>query len=153
MALDPGSSQPAAVDEAVGAQAKRQVVLHIEDNPMNLQLMQQIFSHRKDLKLSEAYSAERGIDMALTEPPALILMDINLPGMNGLEALAVLKGDPRTAHIPVIAITADAMKGALERGIAAGFSAYFTKPLNVPRFLKRLADFLGAKDGDAARSG
>ena len=153
MALDPGSSQPAAVDEAVGAQAKRQVVLHIEDNPMNLQLMQQIFSHRKDLKLSEAYSAERGIDMALTEPPALILMDINLPGMNGLEALAVLKGDPRTAHIPVIAITADAMKGALERGIAAGFSAYYTKPLNVPRFLKRLADFLGAKDGDAARSG
>ena len=124
LALGPGSSPAATTDSAPGiagtatAQVKRPIVLHIEDNPMNLQLMQQIFGHRKDLKLSEAYSAERGIDLARTEAPSLILMDINLPGMNGLEALAVLKEDPKTAHIPVIAITADAMKGELERHCA-----------------------------------
>ena len=159
LALDPGTSATAATDAVGGIRAaasaplERPTVLHIEDNAMNLRLMQQIFGHRKDLKLSEAYSAEHGIDLARAELPALILMDINLPGMDGFEALAVLKQDPSTAHIPVIALTADAMKGALERGLAAGFAAYFTKPLDLPRFLKRLDDFVGVTGEDATRTG
>jgi CheY-like chemotaxis protein len=106
------------------------VVLYIEDNPMNLHLMQQIFK-RKELELRDALTAEIGIELARAEPPALILMDINLPGMDGYEALKVLKADARTAHIPVVAISANAMMGDEERGLAAGFGAYFTKPIDI----------------------
>ena len=114
---------------------ERQVVLYIEDNPMNLRLMQQIIASRNDLELRGAHTAETGIECAIAEPPALILMDINLPGMNGYKALAVLKEDARTAHIPVIAISANAMLGDRERGLAAGFADYLTKPLDVDRLL------------------
>ncbi len=107
------------------------VVLYIEDNPMNLRLMQHIFTKRKDIKLRDAHSAEIGIELARAEPPTLILMDINLPGMNGYEALAQLKADPITAHIPVIAISANAMSGDKERGLTAGFIAYLTKPIDI----------------------
>jgi CheY-like chemotaxis protein len=98
---------------------------------MNQRLMQQILARRDDLLLQGAVTAEQGIEMVRAQPPAVILMDINLPGMNGFEALAALKGDPATAHIPVLAVSANAMKGDEERGLAAGFDAYLTKPLAI----------------------
>jgi CheY-like chemotaxis protein len=113
-------------------------VLYVEDNPMNLRLMQQIVASRKDLALRHAETAESGIAMAQAQPPALILMDINLPGMDGYAALAALKADARTAEIPVIAITANAMKGDEERGLQAGFVDYLTKPLEVDRLLRAM---------------
>jgi CheY-like chemotaxis protein len=120
----------------------RPVVLYIEDNPMNLRLMQQIFTKRKDLELRGAPTAEIGIEQARAEPPALILMDINLPGMDGYEALAVLKADPKTAAIPVVAVTANAMKGDADRGHQSGFVDYVAKPLDVTVFLAMLTRLL-----------
>jgi PAS domain S-box-containing protein len=131
----------ASVPEAISQPTARPVVLYIEDNPMNLRLMQQIFK-RKDLELRDAHTAEIGIELARAEPPALILMDINLPGMDGYEALKVLKADARTALIPVVAISANAMMGDEERGLAAGFIAYFTKPLDIPSLYDALGKLI-----------
>ena len=116
--------------EEIAHATSLQKVLYVEDNPINLYLMQEIFK-RKPLELRVATTAELGIELARNEPPALILMDINLPGMNGYEALRILKNDARTAHIPVVAISANAMSGEVEQGLAAGFAAYFTKPVNI----------------------
>lgn len=119
------------------------VVLYIEDNSLNLRLMQQIFSKRRDLELRDAHTAEIGIELARIEPPpALILMDINLPGMDGYQALAQLKADPRTAQIPVIAISANAMKGDKERGLAAGFVAYLAKPIDISSLYDELGRWI-----------
>ncbi|MDP2154551.1 MAG: ATP-binding protein, partial [Sulfuricella sp.] len=134
----PEAAAPARVPEAISQPTSRPVVLYVEDNPLNLRLMQRIFATRKDLELRDAPTAELGIELARAEPPALILMDINLPGMDGYEALAQLKADPRTARIPVIAVSANAMKGDEERGLAAGFIAYFTKPLDISSFYDAL---------------
>lgn len=119
----------------ISPQTIRPRVLYIEDNPMNFRLMQQIFEKRKNLELLHANTAENGIALALSQPPALILMDINLPGMDGYAALNILKADSRTAMIPVIAVTANAMKGDDNRGMDSGFQDYLTKPLNLAYFL------------------
>jgi CheY-like chemotaxis protein len=109
----------------------RRVVLYVEDNPASLRLMQKIIANWPEMELRGASTAEIGIEMARTDPPALILMDINLPGMNGYEALVQLKTDPITAHIPVMALTANAMNSEQEKALAAGFCAFITKPLNL----------------------
>ena len=136
---------PAPADTA----AARAWVLYIEDNPMNQRLMQQIFATRKQLELRVAHTAEIGIQLARAEQPALILMDINLPGMDGYAALEALRADPKTATVPVVAVSANAMKGDEKRGLAAGFAAYLTKPLDIPTLL-RTADRLIPKTGDPA---
>jgi PAS domain S-box-containing protein len=111
-------------------------VLYIEDNPMNQRLMQQIFASRKNFDLRVAHTAEIGIQLARAEPPALILMDINLPGMSGFEALAALGQDARTAGVPVVAVSANAMKGDEEHGREAGFAEYLTKPIDIAALFK-----------------
>ncbi len=93
-------------NDKINQQSARPVVLYVEDNLMNVRLIRQIFHMRKDVELRHAESAEIGIELARAEPPALILMDINLRGMDGYAALKVLKADPKTTHVPVIAITA-----------------------------------------------
>lgn len=130
--LDPvseASAFPAGIPEIRSQPGVRPVVLYIEDNPINLSLMQQIFKG-KDMELRDAHTAEIGIDLARAEPPALILMDINLPGMDGYAALKLLQADVRTAHIPVAAVSANAMAGDVKQGLDAGFVAYFTKPVD-----------------------
>lgn len=122
------------------SQKTRNLVIHIEDNPTNQRLMRKIFNERSSLELREAVSAESGIEMVRTQLPSLVLMDINLPGMDGYAALKLLKADPCTSHIPVIAISANAMKGEESRGLAAGFYAYVTKPLDIKRFLALIDD-------------
>ncbi len=118
------------------AQAARSYVLYIEDNPMNQRLMQQIFAARKQFELRVAHTAEIGIQLARVELPALILMDINLPAMDGYAALSALKADPGTAAIPVVAVSANAMKGDEKRGLDAGFAAYLTKPIDIPALFR-----------------
>lgn len=120
----------------------RPVVLYWEDNPMNMRLMQQIFAGMRAWELHCAVNAEDGLEMAQANPPALILMDINLPGMNGYEALKKLKEMPLLADIPVVALTANAMKGDREHGMAAGFTDYLTKPLDIPNLIAVLSKLL-----------
>jgi PAS domain S-box-containing protein len=120
----------------------KRVVLYIEDNPMNLRLMQQVFSGKKEWELRGAINAEIGLEMAKMDPPDLILLDINLPGMDGYQALALLKAGTETKHIPVIALSANAMKGDRERGMKAGFVDYLTKPLDILMLLSLLNKIL-----------
>ena len=113
-------------------------ILYIEDNPANLLLMEAIIDRIGSLKLISAHTAELGLTMAEEQQPDLILMDINLPGMDGFAAKNVLASIDATKHIPVIAISANAMKSHLEAGKVAGFKAYLTKPFNVPEVLETI---------------
>jgi CheY-like chemotaxis protein len=109
------------------------LVLHVEDNPANLRLVREILELRGDVRQISAPDARLGIDLARAHLPQIILLDINLPGMSGLDALTVLQSDPSTARIPVIAITANAMAGDVSRGLASGFFRYVTKPIDMAR--------------------
>ena len=129
-------ARPSSAADMAAAPTVRAYVLYIEDNPTNQHLMQQIFAARENLELRIAHTAEIGIQLARVEPPTLIMMDINLPGMDGYAALQALKADPRTAGVPVVAVTANAMKGDEKRGHKAGFDAYITKPIDIPALLK-----------------
>ena len=110
-------------------------LLYVEDNPSNLKLVEQIIERHPDLKLLSAVNGYLGIELARASMPEVILMDINLPGINGFEVLKVLRSDPTTAHIPVIAISANAMPMDIANGIKAGFFRYLTKPIKVNEFL------------------
>ncbi|MFB6466415.1 ATP-binding protein [Cytobacillus sp. Hz8] len=114
-------------------------ILYIEDNPANLQLVEKILISRfENIELLSAPTGELGIDLASVHKPDLILLDINLPGINGFEVFSRLHGLNDTKHIPVIAISANAMKRDVEKGLAVGFEAYLTKPINVNEFVKQI---------------
>ncbi len=110
-------------------------VLCVEDNPANLMLVTRLLARRPDIRLLSARDGRRAIEVAHAALPDVILMDINLPGISGLTALTVLAGDPATAHIPVIAVSANAMPRDIEKGLAAGFFRYLTKPIKVDEFM------------------
>ena len=112
----------------------RSTVLYVEDNPANLKLVEEILRLRGDLRLIAAPDAHIGLELARAHLPQIILMDINLPGMSGLEALKILQGSSKTGHIPIIALTAVAMPRDIEKGLEAGFFRYITKPINVEEF-------------------
>lgn len=118
-------------------------VLYIEDNAPNVRLVESILSKWPQITLISASSAEEGIELAVSAQPAVIVMDINLPNMDGYEALKVLKLKPETALIPVIALSANAMKKSVNEGLEAGFERYLTKPLKVVEFLKLLGNLTG----------
>ncbi len=113
-------------------------LLYIEDNPANLTLVKDIIARRSDIRLLSATNAERGIKLARASMPDVILMDINLPGLSGFEALNMLKKDPETSHIPVIALSANAMARDIEKGLKAGFFQYLTKPIKVNAFIETI---------------
>ena len=113
-------------------------LLYVEDNPVNLMLIEDVIAHRPDVRLLSARDGKRGIEIARAARPDVILMDINLPGISGITTLRFLRADPRTAHIPVIALSANAAPRDVARGAAAGFFRYLTKPINVNEFLKTL---------------
>jgi len=119
--------------ELVFSEAK--TILYVEDNPSNIRLMEQLFSRYDNLTLLTSLEAFVGLYKARTEQPDLIIMDINLPGISGYEALEVLKQDELTNHIPVIALSANAMAYDIVRGKEAGFDDYLTKPLDVKRLI------------------
>jgi len=116
--------------------ADKATILYIEDNPANLHLMKMIIGKIGGLNMISANSAELGLTMAQEWKPDLILMDINLPGMDGTEAMQKLAATDCTRHIPVIAVSAAAMKKDIEKGLSAGFTAYLTKPFDVPELIK-----------------
>ena len=105
-------------------------VLVVEDNPLNLKLVRDVLGHAGYVVL-EAADAERGIALARERRPDLVLMDVQLPGIDGVEALRRLRADPDTAGIPVVALTAFAMRDDRERLLAAGFDGYVSKPVSV----------------------
>jgi len=113
-------------------------VLYVEDNPANLELVEQLIARRPDLRLLSAADGNLGIEFARVYQPEVILMDINLPGISGLEAMKVLRADPATAHIPIIALSANAVPRDIEKVLEAGFLNYLTKPIKVNLFMDAL---------------
>jgi CheY-like chemotaxis protein len=113
-------------------------VLYVEDNPANLELVEQLIARRPDLRLLSAADANLGIEFARVYQPDVILMDINLPGISGLEAMKILRADAATAHIPILALSANAVPRDIERSLEAGFFNYLTKPIKVDRFMDAL---------------
>jgi signal transduction histidine kinase/ActR/RegA family two-component response regulator len=119
--------------------AQRQhLMLYVEDNPANLMLVEDLIGRRQDIRLISATDGIKGLDMALQFRPDLILLDINLPGINGIRVLEILRADARTANIPVVALSANAMPRDIERGMAAGFFRYLTKPIVITEFMATL---------------
>nr|WP_295776214.1 PAS domain S-box protein [Rhodoferax sp.] len=113
-------------------------LLYVEDNEANMELVAQLIARRTDIRLLCAQDGVRGIAMARTYLPDLILMDINLPGISGLQALELLRDDPLTTNIPVLALSANAMPRDVEKGLEAGFFRYLTKPINIAEFMLAL---------------
>jgi len=131
-----------AVDFAV--HGPLQQVLYIEDNPANQRLMIDLFEDLGGSELICVASAEEGIERACSEPPALILMDIDLPGMNGFQAQQILQRNPLTASVPVLAVSASASTRDIRRAREAGFVDYLTKPLDLALFSQRVEAILNA---------
>ena len=113
-------------------------LLYVEDNPANLKLVEQIIARHSDIRLLTAVNGNSGIEIARASRPEVILMDINLPDISGYEALKILRSDPATTHIPIIAISANAMPLDIERSLKAGFFRYLTKPIKVGEFMEAL---------------
>ncbi len=116
-------------------------LLLVEDNPLNVLLLERFFGNNPGYQLFTATDAQQGLELAVRLQPHLVLMDINLPGMDGFAALLALKANADTAHIPVIAISANAMPEQVARGRAAGFVDYFIKPLDLAELLNYLDRF------------
>jgi PAS domain S-box-containing protein len=127
-----------AVAAAVDPLDPRQTLLCVEDNPANLLLIEKLIARRPGTRLLVAKDAEHGFEIACAQQPDVVLMDINLPGMSGLQALKILKSDLRTSHMPVIALSANAMARDVEKGLHAGFLRYLTKPIKVNEFMDTL---------------
>ena len=118
--------------------APQKILLYIEDNPANMKLVERLIERRTDIKLLKAVDGLQGIALARASLPDVILMDINLPGISGIDALKVLQEDASTTHIPVVALSANAMSRDIEVGRQLGFFRYLTKPIVVEEFMSTL---------------
>ena len=123
-------------------------ILVVEDNERNLKLVRDILSFA-GYEVIAARSGEQGVDLAREQRPDLVLMDLQLPAMDGVEALRVLRDDPDTRPIPVVAVTAFAMKDDRDRALRAGFDGYLEKPINVRAFPEIVRGFLHSKEDPA----
>ncbi|WP_054943484.1 response regulator [Paenibacillus ihuae] len=124
----------------------KRTVLYVEDNELNMALMHHIFKKNlPSLLLLKAETAEIGLDIAVRRLPDLIILDIGLPGLNGYEALEWLKAREDTRHIPVVAISAFALRSDIERARETGFAAYITKPFQVSAFTDTVKALLAWK--------
>jgi CheY-like chemotaxis protein len=117
------------------------VILVVEDNERNLKLLRDVLEYA-GYDVRTARTAEDGITLAVSEPPDLVLMDLQLPGIDGMEALRRLRASPLTASIPVVAVTAQAMKNDRERALEVGFDGYLEKPISVRAFPDQVRRFL-----------
>jgi CheY-like chemotaxis protein/anti-sigma regulatory factor (Ser/Thr protein kinase) len=118
--------------------APLRTILYVEDNPANMELVEQLIAMSPDLRLLTAVNGTLGIKLARSAQPKVILMDINLNGISGIDALKILRADPTTAHIPIIALSANAMPRDVAKGMKAGFFRYLTKPIRVNEFMETL---------------
>jgi len=121
---------------------RRHRVLHIEDNPANLKLVERVFAQRENVEVIAAMHGRLGLELAHEHKPVLILLDLHLPDMDGGQVLQRLRDDPVTASIPVAVVSADATTGQVRRLLAAGASAYLTKPIDVRELLGVLDEAL-----------
>jgi signal transduction histidine kinase/ActR/RegA family two-component response regulator len=128
----------AARQPRVVPDAGLRTLLYVEDNPANLSLVEQLVARCSDMRLLSAQDGVLGVQIARDSLPDVILMDINLRGLSGLDALKLLRDDPLTAHIPVVALSANAMPHDIKKGLEAGFFRYLTKPINVNEFMDTL---------------
>lgn len=117
-------------------------LLYVEDNPANMMLIEQIIKGRTNARMLGAHNGQRGLELARAHLPDVILMDINLPDINGIDVLKILAQNPATRNIPVLALSANAMQIDIERALEAGFFRYLTKPIRVNEFLNALDDAL-----------
>jgi CheY-like chemotaxis protein/two-component sensor histidine kinase len=124
--------------QPVQSGAHEYTLLYVEDNPANMMLVEDLIARRPDIRFLSARDAIRGIEIARTSLPNVVLMDINLPGISGLDALKILHDDPTTTHIPVVALSANAIPRDIENGLKAGFYRYLTKPIKVNEFMDTL---------------
>lgn len=122
--------------------APLRTLLYVEDNQANLKLIEQLIARRPDMRLLSTANGHLGIEIARAFQPEVILMDINLPGISGIEAMQILREDPATAHIPVVALSANAIPRDIVKGLKAGFFRYLTKPIKVNEFLHTLDEVL-----------
>jgi PAS domain S-box-containing protein len=122
----------------VPAGTRRRTLLYVEDNPANMTLVERLMAQRADIRLLGAVNGTLGIQLARESRPEVILMDINLPGISGIEAMKILREDPATAHIPIVALSANAMPRDIEKGMEAGFFRYLTKPIRVNELMLTL---------------
>ena len=132
---------------------RKRIVLYVEDNPANLKLVERIIGSHPDITLLTATTGTSGIDVARASLPDLILMDINLPGITGIQALKILQDDPVTAHIPVLAISANAMPRDIKKGMEAGFFRYLTKPIKINEFMEAVEVALEYAKSNGATAG
>ena len=150
---DEAGTQELIVDPVSAHQAvHRRTLLYVEDNRANLMLVEQLVERRSDLSLLTAMNGELGVQLGRDHLPDVILLDINLPGMSGFDALKLLREDPLTAHIPVMALSANAVPRDIKNGLEAGFFRYLTKPIRVPQFMEALDDALEQAVIDAPRA-
>jgi CheY-like chemotaxis protein len=132
-----------------GAATAGAVILIVEDNARNMKLVRDVLNH-VGYRTLEAATAEDGLALARAEHPGLVLMDVQLPGMDGVEALERLRADPATADVRVLALTAFAMKEDRERFLAAGFDGYLEKPLDVRELPGQVAAALAGPGANGA---
>jgi len=141
----------ALVQSPASASATRRTLLYVEDNPANMKLVEQLIARFPDIGLLTAVNGTLGIELARARQPQVILMDINLPGISGIKALKILRQDPATAHIPVIALSANAMPRDVAKGLEAGFFRYITKPIKITEFMDTLNEALELGDKTAVQ--
>ncbi len=146
----PDAAPEAALEQQPSPTAGHHTVLSIEDDPANRRLIRKLLSNRASLTMLEAGSAEDGLELVRNCRVDLILMDINLPGMDGFEALAALRCAPETASIPVIAISANAMQNEIDDALAAGFAAYLIKPVDLSQLLLQIDNCITPHEEDAS---
>jgi two-component system cell cycle response regulator DivK len=120
------------------------LVLVIEDNPKDSKLVGEVL-RAKGYEIAHAATAEAGIELARSRKPDLVLMDVMLPGMDGREATKILKADAQTRHIPIIALTASAMKGEREKLLASGFDGYMPKPIDIKEVPKVVESYVSRR--------
>ncbi len=137
-----GDILPAALAPQAKEVAALRKLLYVEDNPANLMLVEEIMAEQPGVHMLSARDGNAGIALARTHLPDVILMDINLPGISGVEAMNILRNDPATKHIPIIAISANAMEYDRTKGLEAGFFQYLTKPIKINEFKNALDDAL-----------
>lgn len=127
----------------------RNVILIVDDDPQNLKLIRDLLQI-KGYHTLEAVNGQQGVELAKSKEPDLILMDVQMPVMSGLEATKILKADDNTKTIPIISVTAYAMKGDEEKIREAGFDGYIAKPVDIKEFLTTIAKYLPErlKQGD-----
>jgi CheY-like chemotaxis protein len=132
--------------------SQQRTLLYVEDNPANLSLVEHIMEDRPEIRLLGAMNGNVGIELAKAHVPDVILMDINLPGINGFDVLRILRRDPLTRHIPIIALSANVMPRDIANAMEAGFFRYLTKPIELNEFMRAIDEALRVAEIDPSPS-